>query len=61
MYLERFKLTGRRALVTGSDLPYPEGKAAAEVLIVGSAEGSGSDENKRGLTTIVVNSFTTGR
>jgi putative OPT family oligopeptide transporter len=28
----------RRALVTQSDLPYPEGVAAAEVLIVGSGE-----------------------
>src|SRR6476661_8123780 len=27
----------RRALVTGSDLPYPEGLAAAEVLKVGEA------------------------
>jgi putative OPT family oligopeptide transporter len=52
-----FSVPLRRALVTGSDLPYPEGKAAAEVLIVGSAEGSGSEENKRGLTTIVVNSL----
>ncbi len=52
-----FSVPLRRALVTGSDLPYPEGKAAAEVLIVGSAEGSGSEENKRGLKTIVVNSL----
>ena len=52
-----FSVPLRRALVTGSDLPYPEGKAAAEVLIVGSAEGSGSEENKRGLTTILVNSL----
>lgn len=52
-----FSVPLRRALVTGSDLPYPEGKAAAEVLIVGSAEGSGSEENKRGLTTIIVNSL----
>lgn len=29
----------RRALVTGSDLPYPEGVAGAEVLRVGLAEG----------------------
>jgi putative OPT family oligopeptide transporter len=52
-----FSVPLRRALVTGSDLPYPEGKAAAEVLIVGSAEGSGSDENKRGLATILVNAL----
>ncbi|WP_430444522.1 OPT family oligopeptide transporter [Sphingorhabdus contaminans] len=52
-----FSVPLRRALVTGSDLPYPEGKAAAEVLIVGSAEGSGSEENKRGLATILVNAL----
>src|SRR3569623_1283904 len=42
----------RRALVTGSDLPYPEGLAAAEVLKVGSGVG-GAEENRRGLTAIV--------
>ncbi|MDP9085191.1 MAG: oligopeptide transporter, OPT family [Pseudomonadota bacterium] len=42
----------RRALVTGSDLPYPEGVAAAEVLKVGAGVG-GAEENKRGLATIV--------
>ncbi len=52
-----FSVPLRRALVTGSDLPYPEGKAAAEVLIVGSAEGSGSEDNKRGLMTIIVTSL----
>jgi putative OPT family oligopeptide transporter len=52
-----FSVPLRRALVTGSDLPYPEGKAAAEVLIVGSSEGSGSEDNKRGLATIVVNAL----
>ena len=46
----------RRALVTGSDLPYPEGVAAAEVLKVGAGVG-GAEENKRGLTAIVVASF----
>ena len=38
----------RRALVTGTDLPYPEGVAAAEVLKVGAGVG-GAEENKRGL------------
>ena len=52
-----FSVPLRRALVTGSDLPFPEGKAAAEVLIVGSAEGSGSEDNKRGLRTILVGSL----
>jgi putative OPT family oligopeptide transporter len=43
----------RRALVTGSDLPYPEGVAAAEVLKVGAGVG-GAEENKRGLAAMVV-------
>jgi len=49
----------RRAMVTGSDLPYPEGVAAAEVLQVGAAAGnSDADsaaiaENKAGLAVIV--------
>ena len=34
-----FSIPLRRALVTGSDLPFPEGHAAAEVLKVGSATG----------------------
>ena len=42
----------RRALVTGSDLPYPEGVAAAEVLKVGSGTGAGAEENARGLWAI---------
>ncbi len=46
----------RRALVTGSDLPYPEGVAAAEVLKVGAGVG-GVEENKRGLVAIVMSSI----
>src|SRR5689334_6893374 len=42
----------RRALVTGSDLPYPEGVAAAEVLKVGAGVG-GAEENRRGLVAIL--------
>jgi putative OPT family oligopeptide transporter len=42
----------RRALVTGTDLPYPEGIAASEVLKVGSGIG-GAEENRRGLMLIV--------
>src|SRR4051812_46989610 len=41
----------RRALVTGTDLPFPEGVAAAEVLKVGSGVG-GAEENRRGLVLI---------
>src|SRR5690349_18177552 len=46
----------RRALVTGTDLPYPEGIAAAEVLKVGAGIG-GAEENKRGLLLIVWSSI----
>ena len=46
----------RRALVTGSDLPYPEGVAAAEVLKVGAGVG-GAEENRRGLKMIVMSSL----
>lgn len=42
----------RRALVTGSDLPYPEGVAAAEVLKVGAGVG-GAAENRRGLGAVL--------
>jgi putative OPT family oligopeptide transporter len=42
----------RRALVTGSPLPYPEGVAAAEVLKVGAGVG-GAEENRRGLAMII--------
>ena len=44
----------RRALVTGSDLPYPEGVAAAEVLKVGAGSRAGAEENKRGLSAILL-------
>ena len=46
----------RRALVTGSDLPYPEGVAAAEVLKVGAGVG-GAEENRRGLMAIIMSSL----
>ena len=50
----------RRALVTGSDLPYPEGVAAAEVLKVGdeSASGTSHEENAKGLRVIVAGGIT---
>jgi putative OPT family oligopeptide transporter len=46
----------RRALVTGSDLPFPEGVAAAEVLKVGAGVG-GAEENRRGLNAILASSL----
>ena len=49
-------LHGRRALVTGSTLPYPEGVAAAEVLKVGAGVG-GAEENRRGLKAMIVGSL----
>lgn len=52
-----FSVPLRRALVTGSDLPYPEGRAAAEVLKVGSSSEEGAAENKKGLRIIAVNAL----
>ena len=43
----------RRALVSQSDLPYPEGVAAAEVLKVGMASRAGAAEGKAGLRAVV--------
>ena len=50
----------RRALVTSSDLPYPEGVAAAEVLKVGDENTSGTsqEENAKGLRVIVAGGIT---
>jgi len=49
----------RRALVTNSDLPYPEGVACAEVLKVGSGGGEGisaeaaAESNRAGLLAVL--------
>ncbi len=43
----------RRALVTQSALPYPEGVAAAEVLRVGTSSRDGGAEGRAGLLAIV--------
>jgi putative OPT family oligopeptide transporter len=43
----------RRALVSQSDLPYPEGVAAAEVLKVGMASRNGAAEGKAGLWAVI--------
>jgi putative OPT family oligopeptide transporter len=57
-----FTIPLRRALVTNSDLPYPEGVAAAEVLKVGSgARGETRDETgeaREGLTAVVLGAVT---
>jgi putative OPT family oligopeptide transporter len=52
-----FSVPLRRALVTDSPLPYPEGVAAAEVLRVGDASRDGAQENSRGLAAIVTGSI----
>ncbi len=51
-----FTIPLRRALVTTSDLPYPEGVAAAEVLKVGSAlheSGTAQSTAREGLDAII--------
>ncbi|MGH6870212.1 MAG: OPT family oligopeptide transporter [Rhizomicrobium sp.] len=49
-----FTIPLRRAMVTTSDLPYPEGVAAAEVLEVGeAARVSNSAESREGLMAVV--------
>src|ERR1700749_4735924 len=49
-----FTIPLRRAMVTTSDLPYPEGVAAAEVLEVGeSARGEATKESREGLMAVV--------
>jgi putative OPT family oligopeptide transporter len=51
-----FTIPLRRAMVTQSDLPYPEGVAAAQVLKVGSVarEAEATDRNaRRGLMAVV--------
>jgi putative OPT family oligopeptide transporter len=56
-----FTIPLRRALVTTSDLPYPEGVAAAEVLKVGSGtRGETSDdtgEAREGLVAVMLGSI----
>ncbi|HEX2590868.1 MAG TPA: oligopeptide transporter, OPT family [Rhizomicrobium sp.] len=49
-----FTIPLRRAMVTTSDLPYPEGVAAAEVLEVGErARGEATKESREGLLAVV--------
>ena len=56
-----FSIPLRRALVINTDLPYPEGVAAAEVLKVGSRGADESEaavrENKAGLLTVIMGSI----
>ena len=59
-----FTIPLRRALVTTSDLPYPEGVAAAEVLKVGSGRrGETKDETgeaREGLMAVILGSVVSG-
>jgi putative OPT family oligopeptide transporter len=51
-----FSVPLRRALVVDTpDLPYPEGRAAAEVLEVGSGSRTGAEESVRGLWILIWN------
>lgn len=51
-----FSVPLRRALVVDTPLPYPEGHAAAEVLLVGSGSREGAAESAKGLSVLVWNS-----
>ena len=51
-----FSVPLRRALVVDTDLPYPEGVAAAEVLRVGTDSRTGDAESRLGLNVLIVNS-----
>jgi putative OPT family oligopeptide transporter len=53
----------RRAMVTQSDLPYPEGVACAEVLLVGSGKEATAEavgDARAGLLAVVVGSVVSG-
>ena len=52
-----FSVPLRRALVVDTPLPYPEGRAAAEVLRVGSGSREGAEESAKGLKVLVWNSI----
>ncbi|AKZ64944.1 peptide transporter [Herbaspirillum hiltneri N3] len=47
-----FTIPLRRVMVVQSELPYPEGLAAAEILRVGNADTAGGDDVRRGLNDI---------
>jgi putative OPT family oligopeptide transporter len=53
-----FSVPLRRALIVDSpELPYPEGRAAAEVLKVGAETREGGEESAKGLKVILVNAL----
>lgn len=62
-----FTIPLRRAMVVHTDLPYPEGRAAAEILKVGSSTGDGkkgitgmSDIVSGGVVAALINLFSGG-
>lgn len=56
-----FTIPLRRAMVTTSDLPYPEGVAAAEVLEVGArARDEASAEAREGLIAVIYGTLASG-
>jgi len=56
-----FTIPLRRAMVVNTDLPYPEGVAAAEVLEVGdAARASKSSESREGLMAVVYGALASG-
>ena len=62
-----FTIPLRRAMVVHTDLPYPEGRAAAEILKVGSSTGDGKkgitgmrDIVSGGITAALINLFSGG-
>ena len=52
-----FSVPLRRALVVDTDLPYPEGVAAAEVLQIGAGSREGAAEARTGLFVLIWNSI----
>jgi putative OPT family oligopeptide transporter len=55
-----FTIPLRRAMVVHSDLPYPEGLAAAEILKVGSGAKTQGGKEESGLHEILSGSFVAG-
>lgn len=55
-----FTIPLRRAMVVNSDLTYPEGRAAAEILKVGSREDTAGIKSSSGMRDIVAGGFVAG-
>ncbi len=55
-----FTIPLRRAMVVNSDLTYPEGRAAAEILKVGSREDTAGIKSSSGMRDIVTGGFVAG-